>query len=192
MRWNLPNLITLTRLGLLPVVLALILPGIETRETAFWAAMAYTFAGVLDMVDGAIARRTNQVTALGKFLDPLVDKLFHVITLVALLQLPGHWVPAWLVMIILARELAITGLRAIAMSEGIVIAAGEGGKMKTTYATAGMCALLVHYPYAIHLGFTSIVLNSYQFGLWLTYLSVAFSISRTSLINCSQGSILSC
>lgn len=177
MRWTIPNIVTLARLALLPVVVALVWPGIESRETAFWAAAAYIFAGLLDVIDGFVARRINQVTSLGKFLDPLADKLFHLVTLIALLQLPGPWVPPWVVMIVLVRELAITGLRGIAVTEGIVIAAGEGGKAKTTFATAGMCALLVHYPYVINLGSTSFILNCYTLGLFLTYISLAFSLT---------------
>lgn len=182
---NLPNLLTLARLALLPMVVGLVWPGIESRERAVWAAFLYILAGVLDVVDGAIARRTNQVTAMGKFLDPLADKLFHLVTLIALLQLPGFWVPPWVVMVVLVRELAITGLRGIAVSEGIVIAAGAGGKVKTTYGTAGMVCLLVHYPYAINYGFATYVLRPYQLGLCLTYLSVFFSI--TSAVGYVRG-----
>lgn len=177
MKWTLPNILTLARLSMLPAVVALIWPSVQTPSTAFWASMTYIGGGVLDVVDGHIARRTNQVTSLGKFLDPLADKLFHLITLIALLQLPGPWVPPWVVMVILARELAITGLRGIAVSEGIVIAAGEGGKVKTTFATAGMCGLLIHYPYAINAGFVHFILDAHLVGLWLTYISVVFSIS---------------
>ena len=67
------------------------------------------------------ARYLNQVTAFGKFLDPLADKLFYLVTLIALLQLPGPWIPPWVVMLVLTRELSITGLRGIAGSEGIVL-----------------------------------------------------------------------
>jgi CDP-diacylglycerol--glycerol-3-phosphate 3-phosphatidyltransferase len=176
MKMNLPNIMTLARLAMLPVVLFLIWPGVETRETAFWSSMAYIFAGIFDVVDGALARYMNQVTAFGKFLDPLADKLFYLVTLLGLLQLPGPWVPPWVVMVILSRELAITGLRGIAVTEGIVIAAGEGGKVKTTFGTAGIAALLIHYPYVVDVGFTTFVLDCYRLGLWLTYVSVAFSI----------------
>lgn len=176
MRLNLPNLLTLARLALLPLVLVLIWPGNENRETAFWATMAYIFAGILDLVDGALARRTNQVTAIGMFLDPLADKVFYLVTLVALLQLPGPWVPPWIVMVVLVRELAVTGLRGIASAQGIVIAAGDSGKIKTTFATVGMCGLLIHYPYLIHTGLGGVVLDIYQLGLAFTYISVLFSI----------------
>lgn len=177
MNLNVPNMMTLARLMLLPVVVGLIWPGVETRHTAFWASIVYLVAGIMDVIDGAIARHMQQVTALGKFLDPLADKLFYLVTLIALLQLPGSWIPPWVVMVSLARELAITGLRGIAAGEGIVIAAGEGGKIKTTFATAGMCALLVHYPYAIHLGWISFVLDAHLLGLAFTFISVGFSLT---------------
>jgi CDP-diacylglycerol---glycerol-3-phosphate 3-phosphatidyltransferase len=177
MPWNLPNAITLARLGLLPFIVALIWPGIETRETCVWAAGLYAVGGVLDMVDGILARRRNQVTVLGKFLDPLADKLFYLVTLIALLQLQGPRVPPWLVMIFLARELAITGLRGIAATEGVVIAAGEGGKMKTTLATVGMIGLLIHYPYLVNFGPFATMIDMHRTGLWVTYISAGFAVS---------------
>jgi CDP-diacylglycerol---glycerol-3-phosphate 3-phosphatidyltransferase len=177
MHWNLPNILTVARLAALPAIVALIWPGIESRETCFWAALTYVVAATLDVVDGAVARRTNQVTVLGKFLDPLADKLFYLITLLALMQLQGPRVPAWLVMIVLARELAITGLRGIAASEGIVIAAGDGGKVKTAFATVGAVALLIHYPYFVNFGFTAFTVDLHRAGLWVTYISVGFAVT---------------
>lgn len=174
---NLPNTITCFRLTLLPLVCALIWPGRATPTGVFWAAMAYVVAGILDVVDGAIARRTGQVTGLGKFLDPLVDKLFYLVTLIALLQLPGHWVPPWVVMLTLVRELAVTGLRGIAAGEGIVIAAGEGGKVKTSFATAGIVSLILHYPCIVYLGVVTLVVDAHVVGLWLTYISLVYSCS---------------
>lgn len=175
--WTLPNLLTLGRLACLPIILALVWPGIESRVTCFWAGVVYGVAGVTDLLDGMLARRLGQVTVLGKFLDPLSDKLFYLVTMLALLQLPGPRIPLWVVMLVLVRELSITGLRAIAVSEGIVIAAGEGGKVKTTFATIGMALLLAHYPYVIHGGFASAQVNLHIVGLWITYVSVAFSIT---------------
>ncbi|MBI3178818.1 MAG: CDP-alcohol phosphatidyltransferase family protein, partial [Deltaproteobacteria bacterium] len=123
MIWSIPNFLSLLRVASVPVVVALIWPGIENRFTCFWAMIVYAVAGFTDMFDGMVARRTNSVTVLGKFLDPLSDKLFYLVVMVALLQLQGPRVPAWLVMVVLTREMTITGLRSIAMSEGIVIAA---------------------------------------------------------------------
>ena len=175
--WNVPNVLTMARLGLLPIIVLLIWPGIESRETCFWAAMLYCLGGVLDMVDGAIARRYGLVTAFGKFLDPLSDKLFYLVTMIALLQLQGPRIPPWLVMIVLMRELSITGLRAIAVSEGIVIDAKEGGKFKTVFGTIGMCGLLIHYPYLINFGPIETIVDFHIAGLWVTFFSVAFSVT---------------
>ena len=154
----------------------LIWPGIEGRETCFWAAMLYVVASLTDAIDGMLARRLNKVTVLGKFLDPLADKLFYLVPMVVLLQMEPSRIPLWIVLVVLVRELTITGLRAIAMSEGIVIAAGEGGKLKTFFGTVGMFALLVHYPYLINFGFSTSVVDFHRLGLWVTYLSVAFSL----------------
>ena len=176
MHLTLPNFLTLFRFGLLPLVVGLMWPSVHSPRSMFWATIFYVVAGLLDVVDGYVARRIGQVTAFGKFLDPLVDKLFHLVTLIAMLQLPGQWVPAWLVMVIVTRELLVTGLRAIASSEGLVIDASVGGKAKTTFATAGMCGLLLHYPYAIHLGVDAWVIDPHSVGLLLTYISVLLSV----------------
>ena len=175
--WNVPNILTMARLGLLPVIIALVWPGVENRETCFWAGIVFAIGSALDMVDGYIARRWHLVTVFGKFLDPLADKLFYLVTLVALLQLPGPRVPPWIVMVVLTRELAITGLRAIAVSEGIVIAAGAEGKVKTTFASIGAVGLLFHYEYVIDYGLFAQSVDFHVAGLWLTYLSVIFSLS---------------
>lgn len=84
--------------------------------------------------------------------------------------------PTWIVLVVLTRELAITGLRGIAVSEGFVIAAGHEGKVKTTFGIVGGFALLVHYPYVIDYGLFSHLVDFHIFGLWVTYISVAFSL----------------
>lgn len=177
MKWTIPNIMTMARLSVLPIIVFLIWPGVENRETSFWAAMIFGASSAFDMLDGYMARKLNQVTVLGQFLDPLADKLFYLITLVALLQLQGPRVPPWLVMIILARELAVTGLRAIAAAEGLVIAAGEGGKVKATFASLGVVGLLIHYPYLVNFGFTQVTIDLHRAGLWITYLSAAFAVT---------------
>ncbi|MEE8408734.1 MAG: CDP-diacylglycerol--glycerol-3-phosphate 3-phosphatidyltransferase [Myxococcota bacterium] len=175
--WTIPNMLSLGRLAVVPFIVALIWPGIESRTTCFWAMAIYAVGGLTDVFDGMLARRINQVTVLGKFLDPLSDKLFYLITMIALLQLQGPRIPFWVVMVVLTRELAITGLRTIAMSEGIVIAAGEAGKMKTLAGSLGMLALLIHYPYMINFGFFSAIIDFHIVGLWVTYISVALSLT---------------
>ena len=174
--WTIPNILTLARICVLPLILYLIWPGLETRETCFWAGVLYGASGALDMLDGAIARMTNSVTTFGKFLDPLADKIFHLVTLIALLQLPGPRVPLWIVALFIVRELAVTGLRGIAAAEGVVIAAGGGGKVKTTFGTIGTVGLLMHYTYVIDWGFFVTPVSLHRLGLALTYISVVYSI----------------
>ena len=175
--WNLPNILTASRLLLLPCIVVLIWPGIESRETCFYAALLFSLGGILDIADGVIARRWNLVTTLGKFLDPLADKLFYLVTLIALLQLPGPRVPPWIVMLLLARELAVTGLRGMAATEGFVIQAGPGGKLKTTIGTLGGIGLLVHYPYLINYGVTVQFVDFHSVGLYLTYVAVILAMT---------------
>lgn len=173
--WTVPNILTLARLTVLPWVVYLMWPGVETHASCFWAAVIYAIAGITDLVDGALARKLGQVTVMGKFLDPLSDKLFYLVAMVALLQIDGTRIPFWVVVAVLVRELSITGLRAIAAGEGIVIAAGEGGKVKTAFANIGMVCLIAHYTYIVDFGFLVAPVSLHTVGLWVTYLSVAFA-----------------
>ncbi len=176
--WTLPNILTIARMSSIPMVVFLLWPSVETRTTSFIAALVYVIAGIVDVIDGYVARRTNQVTVLGKFLDPLADKLLYLVTLIMLLQLPGDRVPGWVVLVMLTRELSITGLRSMAAAEGVVIAAGHGGKMKTSVATGGTVALMIHYPFIADFGFLGHALvRPREVGLIVTYLSVYYSLT---------------
>lgn len=140
---NLPNILTLTRVAAVPVLVVLLLfPG---REAGFWAALVFSLAAITDWLDGYLARRWDIVTVLGKFLDPLADKLIVMAALIMLI--PMGRVPAWAVFLILAREIVVTGLRSIASSEGIVIAASDLGKNKTIFQMVAIIGLLLHYDY---------------------------------------------
>ena len=118
---NLPNLLTLGRVAAVPAVVVLLL--FDTRAAGFWAAVVFGVAAITDWLDGWLARKWQVVTVLGKFLDPLADKLIVMAALIMLI--PYGRVPAWAVFLILAREMVVTGLRSIASSEGIVIAASD-------------------------------------------------------------------
>ncbi|MCK4535624.1 MAG: CDP-diacylglycerol--glycerol-3-phosphate 3-phosphatidyltransferase, partial [Desulfuromonadales bacterium] len=118
---NLPNLLTLTRIAAVPIVVVLLL--FDSRIAGMWAASIFGAAAATDFIDGWLARKWGVETVLGKFLDPLADKLIVMAALIMLIPLDR--VPAWAVFIILAREMVITGLRSIASSEGIVIAASD-------------------------------------------------------------------
>ncbi len=140
--WNLANILTLTRILATPfVVLFLSYP---SRFTAWMATVLFVMACITDIFDGLVARRQGRITTLGKFLDPLADKLLITSVLVMLASL--GWVPAWIVVVILCRELAVTGLRAIAAEKGEVIAADRFGKLKTIVQIVAVTPLIWHYP----------------------------------------------
>lgn len=171
---NLPNILTFGRILIIPVVLWLIDQG--TPRDCVYAALVYSAAAITDLLDGMIARRMGIVSVLGKFMDPLADKLLVMATLVWLV--PMGRIPEWTVVLLLAREISITGLRSIASSEGIVIAAGGGGKSKTALQMVGILFLILGYPYdfdffGVGFGVVDLVLV----GRALVYLSLAFSIT---------------
>ena len=102
-------------------------------------------AFITDILDGYFARKRGDVTVLGKFLDPLADKILVSVTLIMLIAV--NRIPAWMVMVIIAREIAVTGLRSIAVAEGIVIQASSLGKYKTVFQAVATVCLCLHYPY---------------------------------------------
>ncbi len=140
--FNLANKITLARILIVPfVVILLYFPGKLTNLIAFFL---FFIASATDMLDGFVARREGIVTSFGKFLDPLADKLLICSVLVMLSYL--GWVPAWITIVIICRELIVTGLRAMAADEGIVIAADRYGKLKTIMQMLACGPLIIHEP----------------------------------------------
>lgn len=130
--------ITLIRVAFIPVYMAFMYLSGGMPGPWMWAALAlFIIASLTDYVDGHIARKYNQVTDFGKFLDPLADKLL-VIAAMAILTEWGRF-PAWALMIVLTREFAVTGLRLVAVQKGTVIAAGWSGKVKTASTMIGLC-----------------------------------------------------
>ncbi|MGC4000844.1 MAG: CDP-diacylglycerol--glycerol-3-phosphate 3-phosphatidyltransferase [Anaeromyxobacter sp.] len=180
---NLPNAITLTRIALIPVFLWFTFNG--ARLESFVGALIYAATGATDFLDGWVARRNNLVTVIGKFLDPLADKLIVMAALVTLVHL-GR-VAAWVVIFIMAREFIVTGLRTIAMSEGIVIAAGQEGKHKTAFQVASITFLILHYRYPIDAGAFTFEMDANRVGTWLLYISLFFSV--TSAVGYFSGFI---
>lgn len=170
---NLPNLLTMLRIVMIPGVMVLLWDG--TPVMNFWAGWAYTLATITDALDGYLARKQGLVSVLGKFLDPLADKLIVMATLVLMVGM-GR-VPAWVVVVILARELAISMLRTIAVTEGVVIAAGEGGKAKTALQMVAVLFLMLHHPYRIDFWFTVQEVDFHLSGLYLLYFSVFFAVT---------------
>jgi CDP-diacylglycerol--glycerol-3-phosphate 3-phosphatidyltransferase len=144
--WNVPNILTLTRIAAVPVVVLLMYHFLAYEQA--WAsqvaAVVFALACITDLVDGYIARSHNIITNVGKFLDPLADKLLILSALIMLVRL--GWAPAWVVIIIMARELAVTGMRAMAADEGIVISADRFGKLKTLTQSFAIGILIWHVP----------------------------------------------
>jgi len=173
-RLNLPNLLTLARIAAVPVVLVLLLS--DSRVSGVWAAAIFGIAAVTDFVDGWLARKWGVVTILGKFLDPLADKLIVMVALIMLIPLDR--VPAWAVFLILAREMIVTGLRSIASSEGIVIDASELGKYKTIYQMVAIPGLMLHYDFNWFFGLEWGIfqVNMHNFGIFFFYIAFALTL----------------
>ncbi len=164
MQLNLATKITLFRILMTPLIVVLLY--FEGPVMCFLAALAFIVASFSDWADGYIARRENMVTSLGKFLDPLADKVLICSVLIMMSGL--GWVPIWVSIVIVCRELVITGLRAIAMDEGIVLAADNYGKAKTLLQSFALVPLLLHYPV---LGF-----DVQPLGMALLYIATALAV----------------
>jgi CDP-diacylglycerol--glycerol-3-phosphate 3-phosphatidyltransferase len=153
---NLANKLTFSRIVLIPIFMLFVL--LRVPHGDFIAAGIFAVAAATDSLDGYVARKRREVTKLGKFIDPLADKLLVTAALLSLVEM-GR-LGAWVAMIIIGREFAVTGLRVVAASEGIVIAASKWGKLKTVFQiTAILAILLKDYPFSIiGIPFGSIVL----------------------------------
>jgi CDP-diacylglycerol--glycerol-3-phosphate 3-phosphatidyltransferase len=135
---NLPNLLTVLRILLVPVVVVALLD--QTENGDLLAAIVFAFASITDWVDGWLARTRGAITTFGKLMDPIADKLLVVAALVALVSLDR--LAAWVAMVIIARELAVTMSRMAATSQGVVIAANRWGKVKTALQVATIFLLI--------------------------------------------------
>lgn len=166
----LPNILTFMRILMIPLVLVYI--DNESPLRSFIAAVLYGASAITDFIDGYLARRFNQESLLGKFLDPLADKILVMATLVWMV--PMGRIEAWLVVLLIARELSITGLRSVASSEGLTIQARQLGKRKTALQMIGILGLIIHFRYPIL--FTSHYVDFHLVGLYTIYLSLVFSI----------------
>src|SRR5947208_11858197 len=139
---NVPNVLTVVRILLVPVLVVALLD--KTSGGDLLAAIVFAVASTTDAIDGYLARSRQDVTTFGKLMDPLADKLLIVAALVALVSL--NRLAAWVAMVIIARELAVTGLRAVAVEQGVVISASWLGKVKTTLQVAAVFALIIWNP----------------------------------------------
>ncbi len=135
---TLASKITLVRVAFIPVYMTFMhLSGGQTNLWMWLALATFIIASLTDYIDGHIARKWNQVSDFGKFLDPLADKLLTIAAMLMFCQWDS--MPAWALMIVLTREFAVTGLRLVAVGKGKVIAAGWSGKVKTACTMVGLC-----------------------------------------------------
>lgn len=173
---NIPNRITLSRILLIPIFIVIMSVPFNWGEwdignsslpiSHFVGALLFIIASATDWIDGHYARKHNLVTNLGKFLDPLADKLLVSAALILLVEM--GLAPAWVVIIIISREFAVTGLRLVAAGEGIVLAAGSMGKLKTATQMIAIAILLLHnFPFSF-IGF--------PFGTVMLYIALFFTV----------------
>lgn len=164
--WNLSNTLTLIRIASIPLVVVLLLG--HGRAASFFAALVFVLAALSDLLDGYLARKRDQVTTLGKLLDPLADKLLVCAALVMLI--PLNRVAAWIVVVIIARELAVTSLRGMAATRGVVISASPLGKFKSLSQVTATALLILHYSYfSINMSFWGTVV------LWIALAMTVWS-----------------
>ena len=162
--FNLPNSLTLFRVACIPVLVLLLF--FPHKATSFVAALVFALASISDLLDGFLARRQQLVTTFGKFLDPLADKL--IVSAALIMLIPLGRAPAWMVVVIVGRELAITGLRSMAVSEGKVISADALGKKKMVFQIVAILGLLLHYDY--------FGINLHAVGMFFLWLAVILTL----------------
>lgn len=179
--FNLPNMLTMGRIVAIPAVMwlmdrsnDLVVGEWQARQAAFFATLLFFGASVTDFLDGWLARRLNLQSAVGRFLDPLADKLLVMVCLIELVHLDRA--PAWLVALLLSREIGITGLRAIATEEGIQLASDRFGKWKTAMQMCGLGGLLVHFTVQTDFFIHTATINYHRVGLALLCGSMVFSL----------------
>ena len=166
--WNdLPNLLTLGRIVVVVIIVVLLRD--EGPVAGALAAGFFFVACLTDYWDGQLARKYSLTTTLGKFLDPLADKLLVAAILIMLVGMTREpRLPGWLVVIIVGREIAVTGLRAIASGEGIVVPAEELGKYKMIFQMFALHGLLLHYTYA--------AIDFHLAGMYFLWVSTVISL----------------
>jgi CDP-diacylglycerol--glycerol-3-phosphate 3-phosphatidyltransferase len=167
---NVPNLVTMSRVVLVPFVLWFIDNFSPLRS--FIAALLYLCSAAGDALDGYLARKRGEVSTLGKFLDPLADKLSVTAVLVYMVALAR--VPPWVVVVIIARDLMVNGLRSVASAQGLVISASDSGKIKTALQLVAVTMLLIYFRYPM-LGIGKTI-DYHLAGLIVLYVSTAVSL----------------
>ena len=160
---NVPNILSLSRVFLVPVIMVFFTLRSQFSYAGHWnvgdllAGMFFILASITDAFDGYIARKKKLVTTLGKFIDPLADKIMVVAVLISLVEM-GR-VPSWMVVVIIAREFIVSGLRMVAATEGVVIAASKWGKIKTVSQMIGIIFLIFSIPGGIPIMWIATILT---------------------------------
>ena len=161
---NFPNRITMLRICIIPVLFFLLLSPGETGSLVI--ATLFVIAALTDLLDGYLARKYEIVTVMGKFLDPIADKL--IVNTAMILMIPIGRISAWIVAVIIIRDFVVDGIRAIASTEGVVIQASSLGKQKTLCQIFAVTALMIHYPF---LG-----ADAHLIGTVILYLALVLSV----------------
>jgi CDP-diacylglycerol---glycerol-3-phosphate 3-phosphatidyltransferase len=163
--FNLPNTITIMRIGVIPALFCLLFsPG---PAMSIVIAILFIAAALTDLLDGYIARRFEIVTTMGKFLDPIADKL--IVNTAMILMIPIGRIPAWIVAVIIIRDFAVDGIRNIASSEGMIIQASPLGKRKTLCQIFAVSALMIHYPF--------IGADAHTIGMIILYIALILTVT---------------
>ena len=164
---NTPNKLTLLRVIMVPVFMWALTAGHYVA-----AVIIFILASLTDQLDGHLARKNNQVTTFGKLMDPLADKILTISALVCLLGIGADFINSWVVMIIIARELIVTGIRQLAMGENTVIAASQWGKAKTVSQMAALIAVMIDLVVPLRVGGAFYTCLTF----WLVALAVALTV----------------
>ncbi|MFA5214768.1 CDP-diacylglycerol--glycerol-3-phosphate 3-phosphatidyltransferase [Sulfuricurvum sp.] len=182
--FNLPNLLALSRLLIAPVMFWIILnpqlftnAGWDISWNYYMASLLFVIASATDFFDGYIARELDQITIVGQILDPLADKMLTLAAFLGLMM--SGAASAWAIYIIIVRELFITGLRTLSLSEGIDISASWAGKVKTVAQMIAIGFLLMHWPLADVLLWIAVALTLYSGGEYLVGFSKAYTSKET-------------
>ena len=172
--FSIPNLMGYFRLVMIPVFVWLYLHAV-TDADYYRAAMVMGISSITDMFDGMVARKFNMITEFGKFLDPLADKLLVVSAMLWFVQI-GR-MPAWCVLIVVAREFAVTGLRLVAVDNGRVIAAGWSGKVKTATTMVCICLMLAFQGFVLDWVCTAVIV------ITTVYSGIEYFVKNKDVIN---------
>jgi len=141
---NIPNILSISRILAVPVFIVLMFEPTPVR--ALWAGIVFALASITDWLDGYLARKWGQVTRIGKLLDPVADKILIASALIMLVEIDPSRVPSWIAIVIIGREIAVTGLRAMAAADGVVIPAESLGKFKVGAQVTAVLSFILSYP----------------------------------------------